>query len=145
MTKYYIQFDSKTNMALMTIKTDIAYDVLPLNTYEISEDLYQMPIGQITLINNIPTYIDVPKPYPWDKWDSLNQQWVDGRDVDEWKTNIKAERDGKLYQSDWTQIPNNPLTSEKQQEWAVYRQQLRDVTKQSGYPLNVVWPTPPLQ
>lgn len=145
MTKYYIQFDSRTNMALMTIRTDVPYDVLPLNTFEISENLYEMPIGQITLIDNNPTYIDTPKPYPWDMWDSTNQQWIDGRNIDEWKANIKTERDRKLYQSDWTQIPNNPLTFEKQQEWAVYRQALRDVTKQSGYPLNVVWPMPPLQ
>lgn len=31
-----------------------------------------------------------------------------------------------LYESDWTQIPNNPLTPEYSAEWAVYRQELRD-------------------
>jgi hypothetical protein len=31
-----------------------------------------------------------------------------------------------LSDSDWTQIPNNPLTPEYSAEWAVYRQQLRD-------------------
>tara|TARA_R110000822_G_scaffold131494_2_gene268495 strand:+ start:818 stop:1045 length:228 start_codon:yes stop_codon:yes gene_type:complete len=33
---------------------------------------------------------------------------------------------GFLYESDWTQIPNNPLTPEKSVEWATWRQQLRD-------------------
>ena len=32
----------------------------------------------------------------------------------------------KLSDSDWTQIPNNPLTPEYSAEWAVYRQSLRD-------------------
>jgi hypothetical protein len=31
-----------------------------------------------------------------------------------------------LNESDWTQIPNNPLTPEYSAEWAVYRQELRD-------------------
>lgn len=31
-----------------------------------------------------------------------------------------------LYESDWTQIPNNPLAPEKSAEWATWRQQLRD-------------------
>lgn len=48
-----------------------------------------------------------------------------------------------LYLSDWTQIPNNPLTTEQQAAWATYRQELRDIPQQSGYPFNVIWPVPP--
>jgi hypothetical protein len=56
---------------------------------------------------------------------------------------VKAQRNQLLQQSDWTQIPNGPLTVEQQQAWSDYRQQLRDITSQPGYPFNVVWPTPP--
>jgi hypothetical protein len=56
---------------------------------------------------------------------------------------IKVKRDALLYASDWTQIPNNPLTTEAQQAWATYRQALRNITLQSGYPFNVTWPTAP--
>jgi hypothetical protein len=56
---------------------------------------------------------------------------------------IKNTRNLLLYESDWTQIPNNPLTVEQQQAWADYRQQLRDIKSQPGYPNNVIWPTPP--
>ena len=31
-----------------------------------------------------------------------------------------------LSQSDWTQAPDSPLTDNKKQEWATYRQALRD-------------------
>jgi hypothetical protein len=53
------------------------------------------------------------------------------------------QRNQLLYASDWTQIPNNPLTAEQQQAWAVYRQELRDITIQAGYPFNIIWPVQP--
>jgi hypothetical protein len=53
------------------------------------------------------------------------------------------QRNELLAASDWTQIPNNPLTAEQQQAWAVYRQELRDITIQAGYPFNIIWPTQP--
>jgi hypothetical protein len=57
---------------------------------------------------------------------------------------ISQKRLDLLYLSDWTQIPNNPLTTEQQSAWATYRQELRDIPLQSGYPLNVVWPVAPI-
>ena len=56
---------------------------------------------------------------------------------------VIAKRDALLYASDWTQIPNNPLTPAEQQSWATYRQELRDVTSEAGYPFNVTWPIAP--
>ena len=74
-------------------------------------------------------------------FDYEQQKWV--KDTEKQKSDVLTTRSILLYQSDWTQIPNNPLTPEQQQAWAVYRQELRDVTSQSGYPFDVVWPTPP--
>lgn len=68
-------------------------------------------------------------------------KWIE--DINTQKNQIKAQRDFLLLQSDWTQLPNNPFTPEKQKKWAIYRQQLRDITTQSGYPFNVIWPTKP--
>lgn len=53
---------------------------------------------------------------------------------------VRKQRDVLLYQCDWTQLPDAPVDSA---EWAVYRQQLRDVTNQPGFPWEVVWPTEP--
>lgn len=36
-------------------------------------------------------------------------------------------RDSKLFFSDWTQILDVPLTQEEKDQWAIYRQQLRDL------------------
>jgi hypothetical protein len=39
---------------------------------------------------------------------------------------VVAERDYLLLHSDYTQLPDAPLTTEQKAEWATYRQQLRD-------------------
>lgn len=46
-----------------------------------------------------------------------------------------------LNESDWTQLPDVPL--ETKSAWADYRQALRDITEQPGFPKNVVWPEKP--
>lgn len=56
---------------------------------------------------------------------------------------IRTKRNRLLYESDWTQLPNGPLSSELQTAWATYRQALRDITAQPGFPTDVVWPTSP--
>jgi hypothetical protein len=56
-------------------------------------------------------------------------------------SNIQQRRTIALTQSDWTQLPDVPLATKE--AWAVYRQALRDITDQPGFPLDVVWPEPP--
>lgn len=82
-----------------------------------------------------------PKPADGYVFNYQQKQWAKSFELFEY--DIKKKRNELLNQSDWTQIPNNPLTLAKQEEWAVYRQQLRDITQQSGYPFNVIWPTQP--
>jgi hypothetical protein len=50
-----------------------------------------------------------------------------------------------LQSTDWTDTSSAPLRLGEKiyNQWQTYRQQLRDITSQSGYPFNVVWPTPP--
>lgn len=64
-------------------------------------------------------------------------------DLNTLKESIIAKRNGLLYKSDWTQLPNGPLTSAQQNLWSIYRQNLRDIPAQAGYPTNIVWPTEP--
>ena len=56
---------------------------------------------------------------------------------------LRRERKSLLSDSDWTQGRDSPLTIEKQDEWAVYRQALRDLPSTITDPTNVTWPTPP--
>jgi len=56
---------------------------------------------------------------------------------------IRTRRSELLYKSDWTQIPDGPISDEKKTEWSVYRQQLRDLVIEGTCPLDFQWPTPP--
>ena len=42
---------------------------------------------------------------------------------------FRAVRNKRLADCDWTILPSSPLSAEKQDEWKVYRQALRDITK----------------
>jgi hypothetical protein len=57
----------------------------------------------------------------------------------------KMQRNKLLQASDWTDTASAParLGQELYDQWQTYRQALRDITDQPGYPLDIVWPTPP--
>ena len=54
--------------------------------------------------------------------------------------NVRAARNQRLADSDWTQLPDAPVD---QAAWTAYRQALRDVTDQPGFPWAVEWPDAP--
>ena len=54
---------------------------------------------------------------------------------------IRTERNLKLTATDWTQAADVPQSVKD--SYAPYRQALRDVPTQSGFPNQVVWPTQP--
>ena len=70
---------------------------------------------------------------------TLNPAWVKFIDP-ELAASVRTERDALLAASDWTQVADAPVD---QAAWAVYRQALRDVTAQAGFPDAVVWPVKP--
>jgi hypothetical protein len=56
---------------------------------------------------------------------------------------IRADRNQRLTDSDWTQVPDAVNAGISIDAWASYRQQLRDVTMQPDFPWDVAWPEPP--
>ena len=59
--------------------------------------------------------------------------------LDKAKVNLRAHRDGLLKDTDWMALSDNTMTP----EWASYRQALRDITTQEGFPYSVIWPNKP--
>lgn len=57
------------------------------------------------------------------------------------ETIIRYKRQTLLLECDWTQVADVPAATKK--AWKEYRQALRDITEQAGYPNNVVWPSVP--
>ena len=53
---------------------------------------------------------------------------------------VRATRGEKLADSDWTQVADAPVDKAV---WATYRQALRDITAQSGFPWTITWPDAP--
>lgn len=53
---------------------------------------------------------------------------------------VRDDRNKRLADCDWTQLPDAPVDGTA---WATYRQALRDVTSQPGFPWDVTWPDEP--
>lgn len=53
---------------------------------------------------------------------------------------VRTDRDAKLSESDWMVIKSAETGIALATEWATYRQALRDITAQDGFPHNVILP-----
>ena len=62
-------------------------------------------------------------------------------DVAQLATMARDKRDALLAASDWTQLPDVP--AETAEAWRPYRQALRDVPAQAGFPTSIDWPVSP--
>jgi len=51
----------------------------------------------------------------------------------------RSERDAKLTETDWMGMSDVTMSA----DWATYRQALRDVPAQSGFPNSITWPDEP--
>jgi hypothetical protein len=76
-------------------------------------------------------------------WREVDADYVPAQTPDELAAVARAKRDELLAASDWTQLPDSPLSSDVRSAWAAYRQALRDVTGQEGFPGVIVWPVAP--
>ena len=56
---------------------------------------------------------------------------------------VRDKRDKLLADTDWTQTDDAPLSSEDKESVRKYRQALRDITAQSGFPQEIKWPDKP--
>jgi len=64
------------------------------------------------------------------------------KDADQAKS-VRTSRDDKLKETDWIVIKNLELNANIPGAWEVYRQALRDIPAQAGFPWTITWPTQP--
>lgn len=55
----------------------------------------------------------------------------------------RADRAALLSSTDWTQVQDSPLSDKARARWATYRQALRDIPAQGGFPWTIEWPKRP--
>ena len=77
----------------------------------------------------------------WDREEPYLQEYQ--ADLTFLRKRIIARRNELLSKSDWTILPDSPLTKSQKDAWKEYRQSLRDITNQEGFPETVVFPTKP--
>jgi len=70
--------------------------------------------------------------------DAEEKAWADAADTRA-AVAVREERDEKLKETDW--MASNDVTMSD--EWRTYRQALRDIPSQSGFPNTITWPTEP--
>lgn len=86
----------------------------------------------------------------WTEVWSVHPKYDDPTEQANWETQclenqwsvVRDRRDLLLSQSDYTDLPNTPITEECHQQFIRYRQALREITNQSD-PYNIVWPEIP--
>jgi len=56
---------------------------------------------------------------------------------------VRDDRNKRLAECDWTQLADSPLDADAKLAWQLYRETLRMVPEQPGFPWNVEWPPVP--
>ncbi|HEY4546948.1 MAG TPA: phage tail assembly chaperone [Pedomonas sp.] len=66
--------------------------------------------------------------------------------LEEQLARLRRQRDQRLRESDFTQIPDAPLSPAQRETWRIYRQALRDLPElYFNNPGEAIWPVPPAQ
>ena len=85
-----------------------------------------------------PVFVDDRWTQMWSVRDMTSEEITNRNDAK--AAEVRSERNEKLKASDWTQVADAPVDKTA---WAAYRQDLRDITAQEGFPWNINWPTQP--
>jgi hypothetical protein len=56
---------------------------------------------------------------------------------------VRDDRNSRLAASDWSVLTDAQLSAAQKTAWKVYRQALRDVPAQAGFPAQIDWPIAP--
>jgi hypothetical protein len=128
MSKYFGKYD-ESGQYVSFYTTDVWDEAnIPVDQcIEITYDQWQQALEQpCGVVDGVHTVIE------------RSQQEIDEINM----TYLRNQRNFLLKESDWTQFPDSPLTTEKKAEWALYRQALRDLPSNANIN-NVVFPTEP--
>ena len=94
---------------------------------ELTKEQWQQGLsGEYKVVDGVHTYNTEPISIP----------------VEQLYESLRRQRDKLLLECDWTQLSDAPLSEEKKQEWANYRQQLRDLPETVDIN-NIVYPEKP--
>ena len=109
---------------------------IPDKQYVIDDVITDYTETELQIKNNI------PYGYRWKMPERILEQYLTS---DELNANVAIEvrtlRDKLLSACDWTQTLDQ--SEDRRNSYVVYRQALRDISKQESFPFNIVWPMKP--
>lgn len=127
--KIYAHIDE--NNQILGWYNDKYHDEIPEPNIEVSEEVWQNACAN--------AHNKINKNGTTEIFDFRPEEEI----LEEKTQQILSERNFLLTESDWTILPDAPFTAAKKKKWKEYRQALRDITKQKGFPENVVFPEKP--
>jgi hypothetical protein len=147
--KNYIVYNTTTGEIVNNVSTQSSDNFSPYPT-----DFSYLEVAET--IDNSKYYINPKsqefiafsdKPDQYHTWNWTTKTWQDAR-TDEQKytqaaKTVKTQRTNLLNASDWVVVKAMDQGTQVPEAWQTYRQQLRDITQQPGYPFTVIWPEPP--
>ena len=119
---------------VMSAETLATFNVFPVT----EQDKPETDRLSYAVKRHLPELVDGAWVVLWD----VVQKTTEELDEEDERQAEKARdsRNAKLTASDWTQLADAPVD---QTAWATYRQALRDVPTQAGFPWEVIWPEKP--
>jgi len=107
-------------------------DFGPYNNVEVLEDRYVVDGGELP-------FIVVGEGTVVETYETITPT-VYALPVEQVAIEVRKQRDVLLQKSDWTQVVDAKVD---QAAWATYRQALRDIPQQAGFPTAIDWPISP--
>lgn len=131
-------------MKIAYVLDNTCIEYLIFDSLELAEELKSSIFANYENLNLISVIDAEEESCPGVGAVKINNVWVDkfSAQIIGWEW-ARAYRDPLLKNSDWTQLPDSPLSNEKKQLWYDYRQQLRNITDSVESPQNVVFPSDP--
>lgn len=130
MTKYIYLFKENGNCCQMA---NFAFEDVDLDEY--------------TRLNNANSYVLHEEHLDIRNLKLINNELkiIEEINIEKLTIETKTKRNLLILESDWTDTlsAKSRFGDDLYNAWQAYRQALRDLTKQEGYPQNVVWPTKP--
>lgn len=95
------------------------------------------------ILDNVQTYIDVKEKREGAEREREEAKRIANMTDEDHAVEVRSQRDRLIAETDYLAMPDYPLSEEDRGIVTAYRQALRDVPTQEGFPREVVWPEAP--
>jgi hypothetical protein len=125
--KYFAIYNNNGNYTSLRTTDLWPEDTMPENSLELTKEQWQeATVNKCKIVDGLHTVIT-------DTQEEIEQKAF---------ASLRSQRNKLLRESDWTQMPDSPLTDAQKQAWAIYRQSLRDLPDTVDIN-NIIYPEKP--